>query len=103
MWNLFEKIINAIIKNDFYWGTMIRADILKANIEKWIDKKFLGAYIGVENLNQENLDLTGKRIRIKEIFDLVRAMKKHGLFTGIFYVIGFVYNASLKNLIINRT
>ena len=84
-----RKAIDEIQSIGFNWGGMFRADILQRNLDDWIGKGMVAAYVGVENLNQRNLDDVDKREDARDILNLLRELKKNRIYTGIFYMIGF--------------
>jgi len=84
-----EAAIRLLEKYKFTWGCISRADLLKNRLKDWTKRGLMIVLVGIENLNQKNLDSVCKKEKIEEIQDIVKMIKNLGLFAYGLYMIGF--------------
>jgi len=71
-----EKVISLLEEYGFYWIPMTTIRILLENWEDWTERGMVGAVIGVESLNQENLDFLKKGHSVREVYELAQRVKE---------------------------
>ncbi len=84
-----EEVVELLDKYKLRWGAMLRADFLRKNIEEWTKKGFYLALLGIENLNQQNLDRISKREDAADILGILSELRRQGGFAIGYYIIGF--------------
>ena len=93
-----DAVVELLDKYGMVWGCMARADYLRDKIDEWAEMRlkngkrmsgFGGAAIGIENIHQERLDDIKKKEGTEDILDTVRKLRKNGLGTVGYYMIGF--------------
>lgn len=84
-----EQVASLMDKYKLNWYAMTRADILSANLDKWQKKGLIGAFIGIENFSQENLDFIGKKESRESIINLLDRLNKKSFLVIGYYMIGF--------------
>ncbi len=93
-----DAVVELLDKYGMVWGCMARADYLRDKIDEWAEMRlkngkrmsgFGGAAIGIENIHQEQLDDIKKKEGTEDILDTVRKLRKNGLGTVGYYMIGF--------------
>lgn len=93
-----DAVVELLDKYNMVWGCMARADYLRDKIDEWAEMRkrngnrisgFGGAAIGIENIHQERLDDIKKKEGTQDILETVRKLRKNGLGTVGYYMIGF--------------
>ncbi len=84
-----EEVIELFEKHDLKWGAMLRAEFLKKNIDDWVERGFFLGLVGIESLNQSNLDAVNKREQIDDILEAVRIHESTGIGVFGYYMLGF--------------
>ena len=93
-----DEVISLLEEYGLLWIPMVRTDILRENWEDWSERGLAGAIVGIESLDQENLDSIGKGQRVEDVYELIEMVKSstpspsmrfHGRHLLGFYVIGF--------------
>jgi radical SAM superfamily enzyme YgiQ (UPF0313 family) len=94
-----NRVVELLDDYEMVWGCMARADYLRDEISEWAEMRirkgrnrivgFGGAAIGIETLHQERLDDIKKNEETEDILETIRLLKKYGLGTVGYYMIGF--------------
>ncbi len=83
-----DRVIDLLQEHGMFWRCQTRIDRLTKKLDDWSERGFLGAFVGVENLRNENLRDMNKRLTIRETYALVREMHERGKALVGFYIIG---------------
>ncbi len=86
--NHADEVASLLHKYNMHWYPQTRADILQANLDRWIKQGLAAANLGIESLSQKILDLIDKRLNSQLMIDLINRMNRCNLVTILFYVIG---------------
>ncbi len=86
-----NKVAALLHKYNMHWYPNVRADILNANLDKWVSQGLSAANIGIESLSQTTLDSVHKHLNSDLAVNLVKSMNRRNLSTIIFYIIGFEF------------
>ena len=84
-----DQVASLMDKYKLNWYAMTRVDILSANLNEWQKKGLIGAFIGIENFSQENLDFIGKKQSKKNIINLLDRLNKKSFLVVGYYMVGF--------------
>ncbi|MBN2544054.1 radical SAM protein [bacterium] len=84
-----EEVVSVLDEYGFYWYPMIRAKKIKNKLDEWYDKGVTGAFIGIENLHQKNLNYVSKGESVKTITRATKALNKKNMFIVGYYIVGF--------------
>ena len=84
-----NDVVELLEKYEILWTPMIRADFLLDNFETFDRKMMAGAFIGIESLDQRNLDFSEKREKVSQAMDLLERMNIRNKMVIGYYMIGF--------------
>lgn len=84
-----DKVIELLERHHMSWYAMTRIDILNKNLDRWLEKGFSGALLGVESLRQDNLNKMGKELNVDDTISLLEKLEEVSAFVIGYYMIGF--------------
>jgi radical SAM superfamily enzyme YgiQ (UPF0313 family) len=84
-----RKVAEMLKDFQLSWLPMTRTDILNARLDSWLDCGMAGALLGVENLQQQNIQDVHKGTDLKTTFNVIDRLLMQGRFVVGFYMIGF--------------
>ncbi len=71
------------------WYVMTRTDTLLHNFDEWYGMGFSGTFLGIETLDQKNLNEVGKNLDVNKTEELLKRVKDKNILLMGFYIIGF--------------
>ncbi len=83
-----EAVTALLEKYGMLWIAMTRADFLVRHFDQWRSRGLAGVMIGIESLDQHDLNGLQKRSSTEKLYEAVELCRKHGIVMVGFYMIG---------------
>ena len=83
-----REVTALLEKHRMLWTAMTRADFLVRHFDEWKSRGLAGVMIGVESLDQQDLNALQKKSTMEKLHQAVELCRKHGIVMVGFYMIG---------------
>lgn len=87
--NHAHDVVDMVERYGILWTPMIRADFLLSNFDVFDKKLMAGAFIGIENLDQQNLDFSEKKEKVSQVMEILEKLSIRNKMVIGYYMIGF--------------
>lgn len=84
-----EQVVKLLSKYKMNWHPMTRIDILKTNMKSWFQNGLSGALLGIESIRQNQINKTGKNIKVQDTKYVLKELYKKNAFVIGYYILGF--------------
>jgi radical SAM superfamily enzyme YgiQ (UPF0313 family) len=83
-----SEVTALLAKHRMLWTVMTRVDYLLQHFDEWRSRGLAGVMIGIESLEQQNLNSLEKSSSVEKLYQAVELCRRHGIVMVGFYIIG---------------
>jgi radical SAM superfamily enzyme YgiQ (UPF0313 family) len=83
-----DEVTALLAKHHMLWTAMTRTDFLLQHFDEWRSRGLAGVMIGIESLDQQDLNALQKRSTTEKLYEALDLCRKHGIVMVGFYIIG---------------
>lgn len=84
-----ELVVELLRSYGMNWYPLTSIDMLYKHLDIWYENGLAGAFMGIESLNQRNLDEVHKKLKVEQIELLFRDLEEFDIFINGTYIIGY--------------
>jgi hypothetical protein len=83
-----RAVTETLARHRMLWTVMTRVDFLLQHFDEWKSQGLGGVMLGVESIDQQNLNDLQKRSSAEKLYEVVELCRKHNIVMVGFYMIG---------------